>query len=91
MVYSRTGIARVGTKPPLYDGPRRGYLPEVAEDPFAIRVCPARYAAFLAVQRPGDRKAFRPMRFQSRRKDKKTLFWVPMHKLFSGRECLAGL
>jgi hypothetical protein len=89
LVFSRVGIARVGTAPPEYDAARRGFLPESAEDPFAIRVLPARYAAYLSVRLPGKREAFRPMRFQEG--DGALRFWTPVHKLFPGDECLVGL
>jgi hypothetical protein len=44
LVFARTGVARVGTAPPRYDGRRRGFLPGVEGDPHGIRVLPARYA-----------------------------------------------
>ena len=89
LVFSRTGVARVGTAPAEYDPARRGFLPESAQDPFAIRALPARYVAYLAVRLPGSRAAFRPMRFQNG--DQALRFWVPVHKLFPGDECLVGL
>jgi hypothetical protein len=97
LVFSRMGVARVGTAPPLYQRKRRGFLPEDEGDPFAIRVLPARYAAYLAVKKPGDEEAFRPARFQSEppddgdtdfKPDDQHDFWVPVHKLFPGDECL---
>lgn len=100
MVYSRTGIARVGTATARYQSDLRGYLPESEEDMFAIRVSPARYAAYLAARKPGNRNTFVPARFQDEepegapvnwKPDDERSFWVPVHKLFSGAECLAGL
>ncbi len=100
LVYSRTGIARVGTTAPLYNGPRRGFLPEDERDPYAIRVCPARYAAYLAVRKEGDDEAARPAEFLQDQvqnddltfaPDSERSFWVPVHKLFSGGECLTDL
>src|SRR5688500_5930885 len=43
LVFARTGVARVGTAEPRYDGRRRGFLPGVDGDPHGIRVLPARY------------------------------------------------
>src|SRR5436190_850454 len=43
VAFSRTGIARVGTRAPRYDPVWRGFTPEDQSDPFGIRVCPARY------------------------------------------------
>jgi hypothetical protein len=100
MVYARTGIARVGTAPARYLPALRGFLPESETDPFAICASPARYAAYLAVRQKGDAAQFRPMRFRRRRHagdppdwvpDNQRDFWVPVHKLFPGDECLAGV
>src|SRR5207302_2000615 len=100
MAYARTGIARVGTAGPNYQPELRGFLPDFGPDPFAISVSPSRFAAYLAVQRPGKEEDFRPMRFRSKRReddpddwvpDDERQFWVPVHQLFSGKECLRGL
>jgi len=100
MTYARTGIARVGTAEAEYLGPVRGFLPQSASDPHAIRVLPARYAAYLAVPRTGNPREFIPMRFRERpskagdhvpRSDAVRTFWVPVHKLFSGGECLTDV
>lgn len=104
MCYSRTGIARVGTVEPLYNGRSRGFLPFVDGNPHAFRVLPARYSAYLAVQMKGNKDRFGPMRFNIRQElnridsdnypnpgdDKLRDFWVPLHKLFNGKECLRG-
>ncbi|MGL6095202.1 MAG: hypothetical protein ACRC7O_05285, partial [Fimbriiglobus sp.] len=87
LTFSRTGIARVGTSPPQYAAAARGFWPEDDADPFAIRVCPARYAAYLAVKVKGT--VARPMRVQS--EDATRDFWQPVHKLFPGPECLTGV
>lgn len=89
MCFSRTGVARVGTADPLYEPRHRGFLPFVAGDNHAIRVLPAHYSAYIAMQHKGDRDAFGPMRF--REGDENRAFWVPLHKLFSGLECIRGL
>jgi hypothetical protein len=94
MVYSRTGIARVGTAPAMYDAERRGFLAEWDREPFAIRVCPARYAPYLAVRMRGEKAAekaaYLPLRPQDGKEDFERYFWVPVHKLFAGKECLRG-
>ena len=87
MVFSRTGVSRVGTRAPAYDARNRGFQSAVADDPFAFHVCPARYAAFLAVQVKGAGASI--MRAQAG--DSKRDFWIPLHKLFDGTECIAGL
>ena len=101
LCFSRTGVARVGTQPAKYDAERRGFTPIVAGQPHDIRVLPARYAAFIAVQLKGKNADFGPMRFHTDGSaeddgenaglsDSSRLFWVPIHKLFSGDECIAG-
>ncbi len=87
LTFARTGIARVGTAPALYDRGLRGFTPYQEDDPFAIRVLPARYAAYIAVRQKGDEANFCPMRHRS--DDKTRDFWLPLHKLFDGIECLA--
>ncbi|MHC8320119.1 hypothetical protein ACYZT4_05385 [Pseudomonas sp. GB2N2] len=89
LCFSRTGIARVGTAAPRYDPARRGFLPWVTSNPKAIRVIPARYSAYIAMQKAGDAVEFGPWPVQSG--DDARKFWVPLHKLFDGPECIAGV
>ncbi len=84
--FSRTGVSRVGTTPLLYDNKLRGFLPFDEEDVNSIRVLPAKYSAFIAVQMKGDNNKFGPMRFRD--KDNERNFWVPIHKIFNGSECI---
>jgi hypothetical protein len=91
LCFSRTGVSRVGTAPAFYDAERRGFIPfRSGDEPSTIRVLPARYAAYLAVRLPGLEETFGPMRFQRGEEgtDEERLFWVPLHKLFSGPESL---
>jgi hypothetical protein len=63
-----------------------------------LRAIPCRYAAFLAQQVKGDPKNFGPLRFLEARPqsdpkgeedgDDHRKFWVPVHKLFQGSECI---
>jgi hypothetical protein len=85
--FSRMGIGRVGTAGPNYVPKARGYFPHSAGN--QVHVVPARYGVFLAAQRAGDKTTIGPMRFH--RGDDRTKFWVPLHKLFDGTECIAGL
>ncbi|NJM95711.1 MAG: hypothetical protein HC792_06030, partial [Acaryochloridaceae cyanobacterium CSU_5_19] len=102
LCFSRTGVSRVGTAPPLYLEQQRGFLPFVAEDDYGFRVLPARYAVYLAVQQQGQEDRFGPMNFSFRQRhpelfgggekgDSDRNFWVPLHKLFAGTECIQGL
>ena len=65
MCYSRTGVSRVGTAAPLYDPMIRGFLPFVGNDAHNIRVLPAKYSVFVAVQMKGSKDIFGPMRFDA--------------------------
>jgi hypothetical protein len=90
--YSRTGVARVGTDEPLYDNRRRGFLPIVNNKPTAFRVLPARYAAYIAIQLTGNKDIFGPLRYRlNRNSNAESKSWVPLHKLFSGNECLKDI
>jgi hypothetical protein len=95
LVFSRSGVSRVGTAEPLYHHRFRGFVPQVDGNPYAIRVSPARFSAWLAVKLKGDKSNFLPMRFFGKRTNEHPFepddtleFWQPVHKLFSGPECL---
>lgn len=87
VAFSRTGVSRVGTREALYAPANRGFLSRVDDDPFAFRVCPARFGAFLAVRRKGNSTTI----MRGKAADNSLDFWVPVHKLFDGTECIAGL
>ena len=89
LCFSRTGHARLGNTASEYDAQRREFLPTSADDPFAFPVQPGRYAAYLAVQRAADPASFGPIR--ATEDDNARRFWVPLHKLFDGPECIEGL
>jgi len=88
MCYSRTGVARVGTSQMKYFEKARGYLPDDEDNSKKIRVLPCRYAPYIAALVDGDRDKHGPMRFDP--DDQTRKFWIPVHKLFSGTECLNG-
>ena len=87
MVFSRTGVSRVGTREAAYNAALRGFLSRADDDPFAFRVCPSRFAAFLAVKKKGNSATI----MRGKASDGTLDFWIPIHKLFNGTECLAGL
>jgi hypothetical protein len=94
--FSRTGVCRVGNAEPLYDDARRGFLPFDENNDFGFRVLPAKYSAYVAIQMVGgDGSIFGPMRFifsgDMFKPDRTRQFWVPLHKLFDGDECIKGL
>ncbi|PNQ95037.1 hypothetical protein C1S70_31010 (plasmid) [Azospirillum argentinense] len=87
LAFSRTGVSRVGTRSPVYDGRQRCFRP----DPLSgdgIAATPARYAAFLAeARRPVNADPIMGRRDQN---DPMRVFLFPVHKLFDGIECLPG-
>lgn len=88
LVFSRTGIARVGTTGETWDGPSRGFRSDPPGQA-GIAVTPARYAAFLA--EPRRPLAADPiMGRRDERNDPHRTFLFPVHKLFSGHSCIAG-
>ncbi len=88
LCFSRTGIARLGDLEPFHDGPRRSFAGLDPARPYSFRVVPTRFAPFLAVRMPGQAGGFGPQ--DALAGDAGREFWVPLHKLFSGRECIAG-
>jgi hypothetical protein len=89
LCFARSGISRLGTLGPLYDARARAFVALDEARPFDFRVVPRRFAAYLAVQMDGAAESFGPQ--DPMKDDAKLQFWVPVHKLFSGRECIAGL
>jgi hypothetical protein len=90
LTFSRTGIARIGTARPRWLPDVRGYWPEDEDNPHAFRVIPVRLTAWLSSTVDGERA--RVMRLDEPDvKEKKRQFWIPMHKLFDGSECIQGL
>jgi hypothetical protein len=90
LTFSRTGIARVGTARAKYLPDVRGYWSEDEDNPHGFRVIPVRFTAWLAAAMPGSQA--RVMRLSAPdAKEKQRTFWVPVHKLFDGPECIQGL
>ncbi len=93
LVFSRTGIARVGTARAKYLPESRGYWPEDADNPSGVRVMPAKFSVWLAVKKKGRASRVLPI-FKNPLGDPKLEpqqdFWIPVHKVFSGEECLSG-
>jgi hypothetical protein len=86
VVYSRTGISRVGENAPNYDGARRGYRGTTSQRAKAFCVMPSRFGAFLAER--GSSSSGAVLRVGD--SDRSHQFLFPRHKLFSGDECLLG-
>ncbi|SEB22144.1 hypothetical protein [Pedobacter hartonius] len=96
IVYSRTGVARVGTAASFFNPETRSFDALVADDPHKIRVLPARYCAYIAIKHRGDESFLgKNMRKDINDTDEAPIdreldFWVPVQKLFSGNECIDG-
>jgi hypothetical protein len=82
---SRTGVARVGTTGYFYDPVRRSFWPVNPGAANEIAVMPARYAAYLAEERP---PAAEDAILGEQPGDEDRNFLFPIHKLFDGTECL---
>ena len=94
LTFSRTGLARVGTSRPKYDPVRRGFWPEDEDDAHAMRAMPARFSAWLAVKKKGRDVRVTPIldNEQAQNADEPNRdFWVPVHKVFAGRDCVRGV
>jgi hypothetical protein len=93
LCFARTGTARVGSIEPLYDERKRLFVNVDEARPFELRVTPQRFVAYLAVRmkggQPGEVKGFGPQ--DPLTGDEKLDFWVPLHKLFGGAECISGM
>jgi len=89
LCFSRSGIARLGTVAPLYDPRMRGFISVDETRPFDFRVMPRRFAPYLAVEMDGASPTFGPQ--DPKAGDDELTFWVPIHKLFGGPECIDGL
>jgi len=89
LCFSRTGIARLGTREPYYDARARAFDGNRDMKPGEFHVVPQRFAVYLAMQVHGADPLFGPQ--DAQHDDKDLNFWVPLHKLFNGKECIAGL
>jgi hypothetical protein len=91
LCFARCGVARIGNLAPRWDGPLRSFT-GISDRPFDFHVVPRRFTPYLAVQlqtSPGGPGLFGPQDMKDGDTERK--FWVPLHKLFSGPECLAGM
>jgi hypothetical protein len=89
LVFSRTGLARVGTRPAVWDGPQRSFRPDSPKQN-GIAVCPARYGAFIAKIYNNDSYLIPLVGRRDEQNDDNRDFRYPIHKLFPGDDCIKG-
>ncbi|HEY0301219.1 MAG TPA: hypothetical protein VGC36_07805 [Rhizomicrobium sp.] len=88
LLFSRTGVARVGSTPPAWSAPFRCFLNQAPGHPDTFAAMPARYAAFLAEKRVADTDNISLVGKWDDDVGRRFLF--PVRKLFDGPECLPG-
>lgn len=82
LIFSRTGVGRVGTHEPEYDASRRCFNTAPTDNSGGARVQPARYGLFMCeAVRLGDEVAIQG---RSQAKDKHRTFYKPVYKLYNG-------
>lgn len=97
LVFSRTGISRVGTAHEEYDSQTRSFNALDNNHPNLIRVLPAKYNLYLSVKLNGSKellgKRFNTnfQTFSNIPKDEDLSFWYPIHKIFQGEECFQNV
>lgn len=84
MVFSRTGIARLGTQPKVYNPAMRCFAGP-SEAGSGVPVMPARYGLFLARPVTGPDSRFLALAGGRQADDGGRTFLVPVRKLFNGR------
>ena len=89
-VFSRVGVSRMGTIPHAWNAAARGFDPLDPQQPFAFRPVPQRFAPFIAMKATPGQPGF-PASLDPAEGDEAREFWIPLHKLFPGSECLAGV
>lgn len=85
LCFSRTGVARVGSDAARYDAAQRGFDPRPEHGDRGFSVLPARYALFIAEYRT---PTVADQVLRSVPLDAAQIFLFPVHKVFSGSECL---
>jgi hypothetical protein len=88
LVFSRTGISRMGTIAPIWNGRDRNFGATDPDKPYDFPAIPQRFAPFIAVRLTG--KDPRLAILDRVKGDDENAFWMPLQKLFSGSECIAG-
>jgi hypothetical protein len=91
LAFSRTGVSRVGTLEAFYDAPHRSFCPISKASGKSLHVVPARFGAFLAKvgnASSSDGSLLPDLGSGPKAGNADATFVYPVHKLFSGNECL---
>ena len=96
LVFSRTGISRVGTADFFYNDATRSFISLVENEPNKLRVLPSKYNAYISINLKGDesflgkniRKDTSLDPTENIPLDSQLDFWIPVQKLFNGNECI---
>jgi hypothetical protein len=92
LCFSRAGIGRIGNLGPRYDERLRAFVGTDETRVFDFHVVPRRFAPYLAIRTKTGAAPTGPFGPQDPQPgDDARQFWVPLHKLFSGPECLSGM
>jgi hypothetical protein len=95
LTFSRTGVARVGTADAKFLSSKRGFVDrEPADQKTSVRALGCRYAAFVAVglgRRDAAPFTLPTLNVEDPSGPPSPVFWLPIHKLFAGDDCLSDL
>ncbi len=85
VVYCRTGLSRVGDSPATYHDHRRSFWLHPDNDGNSISVMPSKFNAFICIKR----RIQNSDAVLDTHTDQFNEFCFPVHKLFSGQECIS--
>ena len=88
LAFSRTGISRMGTVAPIYNAQARNFEATDPKKPFDFPVIPQRFVPYIAMKVTGENAKLAVLDRQ--KGDEEREFWLPLHKLFGGKECISG-
>lgn len=88
MIYSRTGIGRVGNSTEEYSDERRSYI--LSSDIKNVNVIPVKFGAYIGIRTQSNSKGILNLQVGDRGANPRSFTW-PIHKLFAGDECFTDV
>lgn len=88
MVYSRTGIGRVGNSSEEYSEEKRSYI--LSSNAKHVNVIPVKFGAYIGVRTQSNSKGILNEQVGDRGGSPRSFTW-PIHKLFVGDECFSDV